>query len=56
MQSAETVLDVGIATGEPGDRKRSRRVVCPANGYVEDGLSRRCFSCSAGFRRVMRST
>ena len=26
MQSAKTVIGVGIVTGEPGDRKRSRRV------------------------------
>jgi len=43
MQSAETVLDVlrehhDIVTGEPGDRKRSRRVVCPSHDYVEDTL------------------
>ena len=42
-QSAETVLDVirehhDIVTGEPGDRKRSRRVVCPSHDYVEDTL------------------
>ena len=46
----------GIVAGEPGELKGSRRVVCPANGYVEDGLSWRCFSCSARFFSVMRST
>ena len=29
----------GIVAGEPGDRKWSRRVVCPAHGYVEDALA-----------------
>jgi hypothetical protein len=33
----------GIVTGEPGDRKRSRRVVCPANDYVEQAMHRRVF-------------
>ena len=61
MQSAETVLDVlrehhDIVTGEPGDRKRSRRVVCPADGYVEDALGRRRLRWSALLLEVMRST
>jgi hypothetical protein len=31
-------------------------VVCPANGYVEDGLDAAVFACSARFGWVMRST
>jgi len=58
MQRAATVLDVlrergrrglplnhDIVTGEPGDRKRSRRVVCPANDYVEYLSAAPRFSC-----------
>ena len=57
MQSAETVLDVrrernhdhDIVTGEPGDRKRSRRVVCPSHDYVEGALRGRPFPCFKRF-------
>jgi len=46
----------GIVAGEPGDQKWSRRVVCPANDYVEKLLDGRGSACSARFLRVMRST
>jgi group II intron reverse transcriptase/maturase len=46
----------GIAAGEPGDRKRSRRVVCPAAGYVQCGLCSAGFPCSARFGVAGRCT
>jgi len=40
-----------------GDRVNAAlRVVCPANGYVEDALAAPRFACSARVRLVMRST
>ncbi len=37
----------GIVAGEPGELKGSRRVVCPANDYVEKLLDGRGSACSA---------
>jgi hypothetical protein len=41
---------------EPDELRGSRPVVCPANGYVEDGLVASRFPCSVPFGWVIRST
>jgi len=46
----------GTVAGEPGELKGSRRVVCPANDYVEWVLEGPRFACSVRFGAVIRST
>jgi hypothetical protein len=41
----------GIVTGEPGDRKRSRRVVCDLPADVDRRIRGPCFRCKVEDRR-----